>query len=106
MAACFDNKNATTAQIDACLANSSRFVQASQQVIQSEMNQFQNRLQRCVMDCEDAARDKFPNLEKNPGQLDKAQAHMLSGMSSCVDKHIALLKSVKQKIESDMDKMK
>jgi Eukaryotic protein of unknown function (DUF842) len=96
MAACFDNKNATTAQIDACLANSSRFVQASQQV----------RLQRCVMDCEDAVRDRYPNLDKNPGQLDKAQAQMLSGMSSCVDKHIALLKSVKQKLESDLDKMK
>ena len=70
------------------------------------MNAFQGRLQRCIADVEDAVRDKHPNLGSNQSQYDKAQSQVLAGMSSCVDKHLALLKSVKAKIESEVDKVK
>ena len=106
MAACFDSRTATSAQIENCMQNSSQRVQISQQIIQQEMNAFQGRLQRCMADCEDAVRDKFPNLGSNQSQYDQAQSQLLTGMSSCVDKHLALLKSVKAKIESEVDKVK
>ena len=106
MAACFDNKTASGSQIEGCLQNSSLAVSGCQQVIQNEMNLFQNRLQRCIADCEDNVRDKFPNFETNQSQTEKAQNLLMSGMSVCVDKHVDLLKSVKQKIEADIDKIK
>ena len=105
MAACFDSRSATAPQIENCIHNSSAKVQVCQQIIQQEMNSFQSRLQRCMADCEDSVRDKFPNITSEQ-QQSQAQGQLLSGMSQCVDKHISLLKSVKHKIESDMDKVK
>jgi 4-diphosphocytidyl-2C-methyl-D-erythritol kinase len=105
MAACFESKSATAPQIENCIHNSSNKVQISQQIIQQEMNSFQSRLQRCMADCEDVVRDKFPNITSEQ-QQSQAQGQLLQGMSGCVDKHIALLKSVKYKIESDIDKVK
>ena len=104
MAACFDSKTATAPQIENCIHNSSSKVQVSQQIIHQEMNAFQNRLQRCIAECEDTVRDKFPQL--NESQRDQAQIQLMSGMSSCVDKHIAMLKSVKAKIETDLSNIK
>lgn len=86
MAACFDNKNASSAQIDACVANSSQSVKISQQIVQQEMNQFQGRLQRCAADCEDSVRDRNPNLE-DQSTVDRAQGQMNSCMSICVGKY-------------------
>ena len=105
MAACFDSRSATSPQIENCIHNSSAKVQMSQQIIQQEMNSFQSRLQRCMADCEDSVRDKFPNITSEQ-QQSQAQGQLISGMSQCVDKHISLLKSVKSKIESDIDKIK
>ena len=83
MAACFDSKNATSQQIEACVGNSSHAVKVSQQIIQGEMNQFQGRLQRCGADCQDSVRDQNPNMD-DQSKVDRAQGQMNSCMSSCV----------------------
>lgn len=83
MAACFDNKTASSQQIESCLNSSSHGVKVSQQIIQQEMNQFQSRLQRCAADCEDSVRDKNPNLS-DQASVDRAQGQMTSCMSICV----------------------
>jgi hypothetical protein len=85
MAACFDNKTASSQQIESCLNSSSHSVKVSQQIIQQEMNQFQSRLQRCGADCEDSVRDKNPNLS-DQASVDRAQGQMTSCMSTCVGK--------------------
>ena len=82
MAACYDSKNSSPQQINACLQNCSQAVQLSQQVIQNEMNQFQNRLQRCAADCDDSIRDKFPDLS-DQSKMDKAQGQMNSCLNTC-----------------------
>lgn len=83
MAACFDNKSASTQQIESCLNSSSHGVKVSQQIIQQEMNQFQSRLQRCAADCEDSVRDKNPNMN-DQASVDRMQGQMITCMSSCV----------------------
>lgn len=83
MAACFDNKSASSQQIESCLNSSSHSVKVSQQIIQQEMNQFQSRLQRCAADCEDSVRDRNPNMN-DQASVDKMQGQMVTCMSSCV----------------------
>lgn len=69
------------------------------------MNGFQNRLQRCSLSCQDEVNDKFRNLDmSNSINSLAANKMMLSCSSSCVDKNLALLKSIQSKIESDIDK--
>jgi hypothetical protein len=70
-----------------------------QNIIESEMNAFQSRLGRCSMDCQDKAKDKF-DLAKD---LPKAEQFMLGCMSTCVETHISLLRSVQSKLEKDID---
>ena len=83
MAACFNNINSSSQQIESCMEASSRGVKISQQIIQNEMNQFQARLQRCVADCEDTVRDQNPNLT-DPTKVERAQGQMNVCMGSCV----------------------
>ena len=68
------------------------------------MNDFQNRLERCSMGCQDSVKDKFGALEQNSPKVPAAQKQLLGCMASCVDKHIAMLKSVQYKIQQDIDK--
>ena len=87
MAACYDNKNASSQQIEACIANNSQNVKICGQIVQQEMNQFQGRIQRCGADCEDSVRDRFTNLQ-DQSVMDKAQGQMNSCMSVCIGENL------------------
>ncbi|RYH26700.1 DUF842 domain-containing protein [archaeon] len=64
-----------------------------------EMSQFQDRLSRCSMACQDEVRDRFSSSQDSAG----AKREMGNCMSTCVDKHVALLKSVQTVLERDID---
>jgi len=51
------------------------------------------------MDCQDTTKDKFPDM--NPA----AEKHFYTCTSSCIDKHIALLKSVQGNVEKNIDEV-
>ena len=101
MAACFDQRGATSQSIQNCLQTQGALVQSAQNIIQNEMNMFQDRLQRCSLACQDEVRDKFGS---EPDQV-KAENHMIKCAGVCVDKHIAMLPQLKKKILTDMDKI-
>ena len=71
------------------------------------MNQFQGRLQRCSMDCQDRARDKYPTISANSSEKDKEkfEVEMLNCATACVDKHISLLRSVSARLEGEIDRI-
>ncbi len=74
-------------------------------MIQNEVNQFSERVQRCVRDCQDGVRDRFGEL--NQDNLSKAQEYMDKCSNACVDKHVAMLKSIESRLEKDIaDKTK
>lgn len=104
MAKCFDDPSASSQQIQSCLGSAGAPVNAAQNIIQGEMNQFQNRLQRCSMDCQDIATDKFSN-QSSPSDREKFEREVLGCMQSCVDKHITLLKNMGAKLESEIDRI-
>lgn len=75
----------------------------AQQHVEKELGGFNNRLQRCVMDCNDTIKDK---MGANPSESDISK---YTGMFErcaikCVDKHVDLLpglfKSIQQTIAS------
>ena len=106
MADCYSSKTSTSKEIESCLQGCSKPVSTIQNIVQNEMNGFQNRLERCSLSCQDEVNDKFRNLDLNNSTNSlAANKLMLSCSSSCVDKSLALLKSIQAKIESDIDKV-
>ena len=101
---CYDNNNASDEQVANCEQNCASMVQAYKQVFENEMNSFQSRLQRGVMDCQDAAQDKVTeSLRNNPQKMDALQTEMQQCIGVVVDKHISLLPGLQKKIESQIN---
>lgn len=103
IAECYNNKNATSEQVEQCAHNCSAPLQHVQAIVQNELNQFQNRLGRCTQECQDEITDKFHGAENNAQTQAKAEQMMLACANSCVDKHVSLLKSIQHKLERDID---
>jgi Eukaryotic protein of unknown function (DUF842) len=88
MAACFDNNSASTQQIDSCVMNSSNYVKACSNIMQSEIGRFEARLQRCAGQCQDSVQDNHPKMDTQ-SQIDCAQKEMNSCIGQCVgEKHL------------------
>ncbi|KAF7995839.1 hypothetical protein HCN44_006946 [Aphidius gifuensis] len=64
-AKCCDNKSYNSQEVQSCVENCSGPLNRAQQYILNEFERAQNRLQRCVMECEDSIRDK---MGPNPSQ--------------------------------------
>lgn len=102
MASCYDFSSNST--IDSCVQNAAQPLQVSQQMVQREMQSLQNRLQRCSMDCSDSVQDSFDL--SNPKDRDAAQKKLLSCNTACIDKHIAMLKSIEAKLGKELDALR
>jgi len=106
MAKCFDVRDATHEQRQRCVSMQEQLLQGVNAVIQSEMNDFRNRLQRCSMGCQDEVRDRFGEMSQgDTGNIKKAEAAMMKCASGCIDRHIGLLPGIKKKILSKIDDM-
>jgi hypothetical protein len=101
---CYSNKNASSQECEHCANNCTVPIRNAQNLIQNEMSQFQQKLQRCAMVCQDEVTSKYGG---NPSEKDMpaAQKAANSCVSSCVDKHIAMLKAMQSKIESEIQSM-
>ncbi len=99
IADCFGHTRASSQEVERCANNCFIPLQNVQSTVQREMNQFQDRLSRCSMDCQDDVRDRFQGTEDD-GKANKA---MHNCMDACVSKHIALLRSVQSTLEKDID---
>ena len=103
MAACYDNKRASAQEIQHCVQGCNRKMEAVNNVVQGEMNQLQSRLERCSMGCQDEVKDAMAGKDNTPANMAEAEKIALKCTSTCVDKHMALLKSVQYNIERGID---
>lgn len=102
MAKCFDHGDDQAAQ--RCVEGESRGVQIAQQIIQAEIGQYTNRVQRCMQECEDNTRDRMGDVDfQDPSVVDKTKGLMNKCASACADKHVAMIKSMSHRIEKDID---
>lgn len=106
MAACYDNKAGSQNEVEHCVQNCSAPTQRIHQFIQAEMNNFQDRISRCSQSCQDEVKDKFGHSENSAATQEAATRMFVSCANSCVDKNIALLKSIQGNIEREIDSVK
>ncbi|XP_060072512.1 protein FAM136A-like [Ylistrum balloti] len=87
---CVENQSYTVEDKDRCLERCSSRMMQIQKYVQSEMEAYQNRLQRCAMDCQDKARDKLSGSPKE-SEFDKIRGEMEKCMIKCADSHVDLV---------------
>ena len=80
--------------------------QQAGQLMSSEINQFQNRLNRSMMECQDKAKDlMYPGIENDAKKMGKVEDTLLACMSKTVDTHIGLLKPMRQRLEAQLKQL-
>lgn len=70
--------------VQMCISSCSKDLAAASQVVQEELANYQNRLNRCAMDCEDKVKDKVPANAKTD-QLDRYRAIYEDCVVKCID---------------------
>ncbi|KAF4519105.1 hypothetical protein B566_EDAN010527 [Ephemera danica] len=89
-AKCCDDSQSSLESVHRCVENCSIPLQQAQKYVQSEIERLQDRLQRCVMQCNDEIRDKIgPNPTES--EVSKYTKEFEGCAVKCVDKHIEIL---------------
>uniref|UniRef100_U5EWL8 Hipothetical protein n=1 Tax=Corethrella appendiculata TaxID=1370023 RepID=U5EWL8_9DIPT len=102
-AKCCDNEQASLESVHRCIDRCSQPVNQAQEYVQKELEQFQGRLQRCVMSCNDDVKDKMP-VKPTEEQISKYTGIFERCAVQCVDKHVDLLPSMFKTIKSVLSK--
>mmetsp|Transcript_6464 Transcript_6464/g.10185 ORF Transcript_6464/g.10185 Transcript_6464/m.10185 type:complete len:141 (+) Transcript_6464:476-898(+) len=106
-AKCCESKTSSPEQLQQCVQTCQAKVGRSEQVISHELEQFQQRLQRCAMACNDKAQDMLPSdpAQQTPELIGKLQAQVEACANKCVDTHISSLGKMKDRINGQMKQM-
>lgn len=71
------------------------------------MNQFQNRLNRAMAECQDKARDMIkPGYENDAKKMGQVEDVLIGCMAKTVDQYIGMLKPMKDRVASQLKSMK
>ncbi|XP_050452472.1 protein FAM136A-like [Cataglyphis hispanica] len=102
-AQCCDNETYSIQKIHNCVENCNSSLNKAQQYVQGEFERVQNRLQRCIMECNDNIKDK---MGPNPTQIevDKYSEEFEKCAITCVDSYCALLPSLEKTMKKVLSK--
>ncbi|GAB6023183.1 hypothetical protein CHUAL_008008 [Chamberlinius hualienensis] len=87
---CCDNGNFTLEQVHRCIEDCSKDITSAQNFVQEELNNYQNRLQRCVISCQDSIRDKIVPSTTDE-EMNKHKANFEKCVIKCADTHVDLI---------------
>jgi len=105
-AKCCDNVSSDHNGLQSCVQQCSQKVARAEQMLSSELQHFQQRLQRCAMSCQDQVRDKIPmDGSGDPALMRKLEQQVVACSNACVDAHINLLGGVKRRVEDGIDRL-
>ncbi|KAK9505603.1 hypothetical protein O3M35_009615 [Rhynocoris fuscipes] len=102
-ARCCDNSTDSMEQVHRCVQNCSASLTEAENFVKQEFNTVQNRLQRCIMECNDEIRDKA-GPSPTDSDMNRYTAEFEKCATKCVDKHIeqlpAMLKRMKEVLKN------
>ncbi|KAL7645790.1 UNVERIFIED_CONTAM: hypothetical protein RMT77_002686 [Armadillidium vulgare] len=102
-AKCCENEEASVDNVHKCIENCSTPLSQAQNFIQTELSQFQERLQRCVMVCQDKVKDKV-TVSTTESEAGVYKREFEDCAMQCVDEHISLLPSIRKRITKVLQK--
>jgi len=100
---CCDDSSSSIDKVHGCIEQCSVPLQKAQHYVQTQMSDIQERLQRCVMQCQDKIKDKVgPDTTEGEVQAYKAQFEECA--IKCVDDSINTLPDHTQRIKDRLYK--
>ncbi|KAK7477072.1 hypothetical protein BaRGS_00031658 [Batillaria attramentaria] len=102
---CCEDKITSLEEVQQCIDSCSTRVNNAQNYIQSEIQMFQNRLQRCVLSCEDKIRDKISSTT-NEGDMAKFRKEVEACAVKCADEHVNVIPQITKKMLNNLSSEK
>mmetsp|Transcript_12547 Transcript_12547/g.26552 ORF Transcript_12547/g.26552 Transcript_12547/m.26552 type:complete len:154 (-) Transcript_12547:2230-2691(-) len=102
---CYKKAGATGSneQLDHCSRSCQIPHQQAHNVLQQEVSQFQDRLSRAMMQCNDDAQDMMtPGIQNDARRMKKVEDSVVKCISGVVDKNVAALKPMRERIASQI----
>mmetsp|Transcript_28772 Transcript_28772/g.42643 ORF Transcript_28772/g.42643 Transcript_28772/m.42643 type:complete len:154 (-) Transcript_28772:502-963(-) len=102
---CYDDtgERGPAEQIEKCSQQCQGPYQMAHQIVQQEVGQFQNRVSRAMMQCNDEATAMItPAVQKDARKMKKVEDTVLKCMSKVVDEQIMFLNPMKQRIQTSL----
>lgn len=97
-------KNGRKEQIEQCTNQCQIPYQTAGNVTQQEIGNFQNRLQRAMVQCQDEAQGSItPDMHNDDRKMRKVEDAMLKCIDNAIQKSREGLKPMKQRIESQLN---
>jgi len=106
---CYDKAGSTGPgdALENCVANCQNPSRQANHYVQQEVQSFQNRLNRSMMDCQDRAKDMmYPGVENDAKKMGKVEDTLLACMSKHVDDHIKMLVPLRKRIDAELKNLK
>mmetsp|Transcript_2017 Transcript_2017/g.4327 ORF Transcript_2017/g.4327 Transcript_2017/m.4327 type:complete len:153 (-) Transcript_2017:420-878(-) len=100
---CYDKAGTSgpAESLESCTRNCQAPYQQSSNLVQQEVAQFQNRLNRNMQECQEKARDLItPGIENDSYAMSKVETALITCMEKQVNEHIKLLQPMKARITS------
>lgn len=99
---CLSDREAPIEMVHGCISRCQEKTVRAQKYVQTELEQFQAALHRCVLSCQDEVRDKLtPNAPE--ATIQKLQGEFEVCAINCCDKNIAKLPSLGEKIRNQLN---
>jgi len=103
---CYDKAgtSGSSEALDSCARNCQVPYQQASSLVQNEVGQFQNRLNRNMQECQEKARDMIsPGMQSVPRNVEET---LIKCMTQQVDEHVKLLKPLKDRITASLKNYK
>jgi hypothetical protein len=92
-------------QLNECVNKCEERMVTAESILQNELNQFQQRLQRCALSCRDSVMAKVgPNPSEN--QVQELQSVVDKCISTCIDDSILSLGPMKKRVDTELVKLR
>ncbi|XP_028155647.1 protein FAM136A [Diabrotica virgifera virgifera] len=102
-ATCCDNRDGSLEQVQKCVERCSTKIHWAQSYVQTEMDHLQNKLQRCVLDCNDDIKLKMgPN--PTDSEVQKFTAQFETCATKCVDSQVEYIPSLLKRMKANISK--
>merc|ERR1719350_1911406 len=105
---CLDDAGNTGSpeQLQHCKQKCQGAFQLAQSIVQQEVGEFQERINRSMMQCQDEAKDLMTaDIQANSRQMKKVEDKIVACMTKTVDHHINALGPLKRRVADQMKKM-
>ena len=103
-AECCNSSSRGDREVQTCIAKADAPMQQTEQIIKMEIDDFQQRLQRAVMSCQDRLKDKLPsNATEVPPKL---QAEFDSCATGVLKQHIGMIPALSKRVIANMKEIK